>query len=49
MFLLDETINYNEIVEAFQRVADEIIHAYNEIKKNSFKNMGKLKNNNIKK
>ena len=33
MFLLDETINSNEIVEAFQRVADGIIHAYNEIKK----------------
>lgn len=33
MFLLDETINYNEIVKVFQHVADEIIHVYNEIKK----------------
>lgn len=30
---MNETINYNEIIEVFQRVADGIIQAYNEIKK----------------
>ena len=43
MFLLDETINYNEIVEAFQRVADGIIYAYNEIKKTVLKIWENLK------
>lgn len=40
---MNETINYNEIVEAFQRVADEIIHAYNEIKKTVLKIWENLK------
>ncbi len=40
---MDETINYNEIVEAFQRVADGIIHAYNEIKKTVLKILENLK------
>lgn len=34
---MDETINYNEIVEIIQRVADGIIQTYNEIKKIAFK------------
>lgn len=34
---MDETINYNEIVETIQRVADGIIQTYNEIKKIAFK------------